>query len=1029
MKNIHFSCIAIGLLCGAPHVYGVTVENIIPPPPPPPPPPSDNSFFISKNASVHRDIIIPPPPPPVPELSDVDIAQTTKFSNHVLVTPAKLDYEDTTRMGSRHSDDRNDGTQQTPWVDSRITYPPIYPSFPKPSQLQNVDRMRSSGQEMYSTTHNDFYPTPPQQQRRSYVPPFHPTSYSQHRPPRIPKPLVSPLLQQMTKTLDKIADVDDIAQDMLHSSATLVKQAAQNVKRSSQYAAGNALLSGAAVVSSLRGWMNQWQEQAWGALRGAPTQSDDAKTEWDEDRRISIAADRKRRWLGMDSKNSQDQTVEAKSVTGPMGISQEGTKRMDGGHGMQPPNGEPTTQREPSPFQKQLASLVLPMAKDHEDDSDVDEGGELNPQGSPERSVDSSAVHRVDVTNANNRFDKVWDSSNDIVSVQPRDPREIFVTQGRFDVSVRTKPSRSDSSTSYSSSDKGQIDDPIKSVLGHVPTTNKPSNAFSMYDLDKDEDLSLLNKAGNLVHSISTKIPFWKTRRDSFTDSDWSEYKDEALRKAQQPVKTNQVLSAKQEISPPLIDEIKQRQALNTPVLRQNTINLLSPRDIQRCGNLGRVIASFDFTQFMLVFLATRQLIDVCPLSSAVLRELPKSWTQVQTYLKGIMDMMFVVDWMNSWFLYTCIAAMLTGFNRYLLFQRKIELLSEQIGTSVQENALYAQLYSRVMVGYPLKPSLSRLLKFAAGEQVYALIAASRLRAFFTLTSCVLLLVTLSVDFSFLHFIWKTMVGISGVEVLRRWPIEWNNAYETLKSLLLPVSHELIARARKLELMLFDNPVPLALNMLFVIILYVISRMPTIETFVQSLKSKRTVRWDGETDNVDNSLASGTSLLSNMGASSANRINMVIPDGSLQLFLDRWRSTQQRNSNKNAKSRRFDPFNDLITKSVYHGVSIFLLMIPLALQAFIALNYEIAGEWGKLMDMLIAILATYSIAQESIMHTNRVFQFKPCINMFYQRIEQCSDNNYSQQKNYPAEKKLKDVASPSHGIEVRDFWAAHVSKR
>jgi len=48
---------------------------------------------------------------------------------------------------------------------------------------------------------------------------------------------------------------------------------------------------------------------------------------------------------------------------------------------------------------------------------------------------------------------------------------------------------------------------------------------------------------------------------------------------------------------------------------------------------------------------------------------------------------------------------------------------------------------------------------------------------------------------------------------------------------------------------------------------------------------------------------------------------------------------------------------------------------------------------------------------------------------FYQRLAQINDMQLSHQKPNPRLPPPKDAASNTDGIEVRDLWVAHVSKR
>jgi hypothetical protein len=401
------------------------------------------------------------------------------------------------------------------------------------------------------------------------------------------------------------------------------------------------------------------------------------------------------------------------------------------------------------------------------------------------------------------------------------------------------------------------------------------------------------------------------------------------------------------------------------------------------------------------------------------------SYIHWRDYLKGIIGEISAVDWVNStWFLYICAAALLTGSTRDLLSRRKILLLAEQLGNVLNENTVHIQLYSRILSGSQVKPSLPRLLRFAAGEQVKASVAVSRLHTFTVLALCSLVFVLLPSDFSAIRLLWKIVVDIAQVEVFHNRPTEWTTAYESLKSIASLLLRQLMARIRLLQSSIYKDSTPLILNCVFFVSLCLNSRIPSILQYLHNLKSDmRYLNCQMETETIN----SGSVLLSNMGASSANRLKVLKPDGSLDIFLDRWLSIQRRSDTRNTRLQHFDPIHDLIDGSAYHGISALLLMIPFIIQAHTAYFSNKLDEWIKLFDVGLVMIAVFSVTKEAIRYTTRFFQFSPFLRLFYQVISSTSDNDSSRKTSQPIQKRLS--SNPLLGIDVKDFWAAHVSRR
>lgn len=1010
MKSIHLYVIGLNFICWVPASCSVSIENVLPPPPPPPPilSLSDVNFPDSNDETINPRAIPPPPPPLPPKLSISRSDGINRMDrreivpNHPII-PQNFD-----------NDSRSSNIPPSPLLPPDHSYYHQWTSsYPHPSYQQHQMERQI---DIYKTNEN-LYQSTQQRDPRYIQPPYHTSSaYSpqNHRrtntpPIRVPNPFQSQLVQRMTKSLDTLADVDDIAQDMLHTSATLVQQAAQTMKRSTQHAAGNVLLTGAAAANSIRGWMNRWR-----AIRGAPTQSDEAQTVWEEDRRLTIEANRRRRWLGNDETSDihvQDSTE--KSM--PMGGSST-NKIMDRGNingkGTIIPQGEPIiketqyptgvpVKEELTPFQRQLASLALPPAKDHDDDdSDIEEGDGLQ--------------HRFDLDKTTTPRNEIFDESG---SSQPRDPREIFASQGRFDLPARPILESKQ----------------IKEIeFKGPPNSIKSLKSKSINDVDHNDELVYRsNKVGDLFSTIFTMNPLQFSLRHrknyEWVDSEWAEFHDgeDIIKKSQQPLRDPSV-EMKNGVTLSLIDDIKQRKEFKTQLIRRNTINLLSQKDIKKCRDIGRAIAFFDFIQLMLLFSVTRQCHSIFQLSLETLG-VPESWTQLQALLRISMRTIFETDFLDSWLLHAFVAMILTGFTRDLLFRRKVQLLSNQVEADMKENALYAQLFSRITSGFQVKPYLSDVLGSASGEQVYASVAVARLRSFFILTLCAILMLAVSVDSMTLISMWNVVESMLGIisRIERPTSIDWKAIVESFKTLIIALFRKTCARAKFVGRVSLDDLSPMALNILYVSFLFLTSRMPNIQSFIHMLNFNKRDTWDFVRNDNEDYLTSGASLLSNMGATSANRINMLIPDGSIELFVDRWRSKRLRHPAID-KRQLFTPTNPIVRArfSVFHCICILLLTFPVFMQALLSSIYQKPIDWLKLIDMTIISLFTYCIARESIVHTKHVFQFKPIIKVFYEIFPQTNHLHPN-----PRPQRINDAIANTDGIEVRDLWVAHVAKR
>jgi hypothetical protein len=259
------------------------------------------------------------------------------------------------------------------------------------------------------------------------------------------------------------------------------------------------------------------------------------------------------------------------------------------------------------------------------------------------------------------------------------------------------------------------------------------------------------------------------------------------------------------------------------------TTSLLSTADEKQCRSMGRYQAGFDIVFVMFLLLGMQQIADLGTVA------LPTSLDDLASTTLPLVATM-LRDALQTWAPFSLGYAYLARASKKALFGTRVDALASSVGTAVQDESQYAQLYLRLAAALPMDTKLPGKLYEAAASQVQTLVSSTQLNTFVALVLSSLVLMTVSLVRPIFVAIATGFTQLVLLKEWRSWPIAWNALggaiKEVFQSLYLS-SESLIARGLTSFL---DNPMQFAVHLSIAGSLLVAALIPNLPSNWQSLE-------------------------------------------------------------------------------------------------------------------------------------------------------------------------------------------------
>lgn len=396
-------------------------------------------------------------------------------------------------------------------------------------------------------------------------------------------------------------------------------------------------------------------------------------------------------------------------------------------------------------------------------------------------------------------------------------------------------------------------------------------------------------------------------------------------------------------------------------------------------------------------------------------------------------------------------------------------------------DAAYTQLYLRLVSSLPMissKSLSSEVCKAVARAQAFSIAATARLRSFVMMAVVYILLSTVAVLrpagvavgsalYDMVRLLHKTLYTPWQNKGSSKVPIEWDGIGHGLKDVGMSLGKSLRVLFESELDVVRRQPLRVAVVVSLLVALVSITYLPSLEMKNGCSGNNGITSGDDEEDDLG---ATGiTSLWSNIGASSATRLGLLSSprgvEGALEQFTKlrpgaaasagialRPGGKKRRMKESKRQGLRLS-FQPLLKKVMYSTSSLVLLSVPLAIYLYLlasastkqvsdtdgdglsfisvltSMNTIPESGWLSLSELAMLLTFTHLRAVSAVNNAIQVnkLQLEHSINSFFRKLLETVREleALDATKKNGADFQAMLTASPTKGISVTDFWAAH----
>lgn len=450
--------------------------------------------------------------------------------------------------------------------------------------------------------------------------------------------------------------------------------------------------------------------------------------------------------------------------------------------------------------------------------------------------------------------------------------------------------------------------------------------------------------------------------------------------------------------------------------------SLLTAADKRRCSRVGVSQAAMDMITLTFLLFGLKQLpgLDRQLLPNTMLEVFTLTLPRVLSCL---------VNGMETFAPFFFAAAFLSIQTRKLIFEAIVKDMLASISSSIHEEVQYGVLFLRIFSATVCSRDVPERLKEAARAQIVSKVDSVRIIALtvFLVTSMVTmttnLLGPLVADFV------QLMNSIVVME-------EWKTSPSSLNKLVIGIAHHFVSFLGRLKTIfaeearhMSESPVFLAYGFSVALSLAAVTLVST-----SGRSSKITTMPDSEPDEDEDELqqqAKFSDRVSNLGVSSASRLNLLSDNGGIDAALERWRQMIP---------RELDTTNGVSIPSLFRlvakcALSASVLVVPLAVYGYVGLDNvqtftNPVPSWSSSLDVGVTLLFTYVLSLKTLLSTTVSNELKSGVGAFLSSLATAIEDR-RETKLAPAtpSSQFQSPGASAAGLVVQDLWAAQTSKR
>jgi ABC-type multidrug transport system fused ATPase/permease subunit len=445
------------------------------------------------------------------------------------------------------------------------------------------------------------------------------------------------------------------------------------------------------------------------------------------------------------------------------------------------------------------------------------------------------------------------------------------------------------------------------------------------------------------------------------------------------------------------------------------SVSLLTRVDEKSCRSLGRTLAFLDVVKLASLLVIVRHASSIDINVSGSLEDV------VRNAIPGLIESL-----VDSWVPFAVAAALLSATSENLIRSSQRKAFLDTLEQSVEEEASYASLFLRIMYSSSLPKDTPHQVRTAARLQAIAKVERSRLRLLVTCLLASLILTTIAILKPLVAAGIQCIAQVIGNPTWRHVSKEWrallsDSSLAVMEFLSLTVAiirHELDRIAGDSWKVIHEGVIFLALLAL--------AWFPAIEM------RRNVALVDGmdEEEVITEAHARFTEHVSDLGGSSASRLDILSNGRAIESLLERWKFMQP---------SRPDNGDGIASPSLlrmlgYRFITGLILMVPLVSLSYAGVapygdSRSPQFRWDCYLDVSVTLLFAHNVAGHALEACVRSKCLDATVSRFISLFVGAADDRRKQLANQSPSIELQASLSPTAGVFVKDLWAAHTTRR
>jgi ABC-type multidrug transport system fused ATPase/permease subunit len=555
---------------------------------------------------------------------------------------------------------------------------------------------------------------------------------------------------------------------------------------------------------------------------------------------------------------------------------------------------------------------------------------------------------------------------------------------------------------------------------------------------DEDDNQSIFAKVGNLMSSAahfrpSQLNPFSRESSRDYTDAvldAWKDDEDESnsrfsgvlgrFRKKGSStanyVAKNTFLKDQEKVITEPMSDLMERCS------EGEAASLLNRRERTMCKTIGHQEALLDI--LILVF-ATVGLKELKSVSNI---QIPRSVVEIlTTFITDVLSALAAS--VDTWAPHAFIGAFLAAKTIDVFCESKAKWLADEVDSYISDEVRYGTLFLKIISSMMVDRDIIERIQTATRAQITSKVSLARLRSFIIFAMVAISLSAASNIGSLFLEGFDTLQKLFSLELWRAWPPQADLMIQGYHSVIVPFWGNALAIIQSEVRGIVEDPLrSVSLLCVFVALLST-ALLPSLESRrkISSNLDDRDI--DEEEEEVQMHMRF-TEQISSLGSSSANRLNLLSVDGRIDSILERWRSLIPRDLSTQGDIA----IHSLFRLTVYGILSGIILAAPILLYISIGMspkrkNFHLFPQWDSVIDLSFFLLFTQKLALDTLSKTVRADDLKEKISGFVNTLVSSVEDRKRVLLAPPSNLQVQASISPTAGLQVRDLWASHASRR